>query len=529
MAKVFIIENNEISSVEFPSSHQNQVTNSLQEPKSHVCVKECIKENHKSKILQPELCSAEKQKNNGSISIEKEENVPKIEIQKDLIRVEAVNSRNDGTQIIMNTSLKMEKDNHTEKEDRRKEIFKSIILHRINKFSWIQCILYTLGIMVLGIIFTFPYTLAPAHDLVTHPEYWYEILFHGSYMIALYYLEKSFEAGYFLNLDSVKLPQHMIMICGAGIISRLCFLILTYYLWTEFFGYQYPIPLLGISTNGPWKLFHTLLVWLCFPKEWRNNKGLKKRVKFHILNDLLIMLLLLIYEFLMQTIQNSQAHYQPFVSLTIPLAREVFLYILEKMMKRTSNGDLAGAVIFLKYTFSTVFTLKICNMIGAHGSDATSWVLMGSDYFLNILITFRIAWTNNRNPEKIDGQIDLLQDLVVNELVEFHAQMSFMLVLAIAYFGPNGNLFGNVLNNYWTFTAIKDIYQTLLNMGMFFLIDFSSAITSSIILWIFCKVKLWEVIYQVQKEFWLPFSIVLGYSLSVVSIKLFRCSTIFER
>ena len=232
-------------------------------------------------------------------------------------------------------------------------------------------------------------------------------------------------------------------------------------------------------------------------------------------------MMLLIYEFLMQTIEDSQALYQPFVCFTIPLERELFLYILEKMMKRTSDGDLAGAVIFLKYAFSTVFTLKLCNMIGAHGSDATSWVLMGSDYFLNILITFRIVWMKNRHPEKIENQIDLLQDLVVNELVEFHAPMSFMLVLAVAYFGPNGNLFGNVLSDYWTFTAIKDIYQTLLNMGMFFLIDFSSAVTSAIILWIFCKVKLWEAIYQVQKEFWLPFSIVLGYSLSVVSIKLF--------
>ena len=521
MTEVFVIENNEISSVEIPSSHQNPITRSLQEPKPLVCVQECNKQKHKSIVLHPELCSAEKKKNNGFISIEREENVPKTEIQNNITRIEMVNSRNDGTQIIMNTSLKLEKDHHTEKEDRRKESFKHIILRGMDKFPWIQCILYTWGVMLFGIICTFPYTLVPAHDLVTNPEYWYEILFHGSYMMTLYFLEKSLEAGYFLNLDSLKLPQSLILICGAGIISRLCFLILTYYLWTEFFGYQYPIPLLGISTNGPWKLFHTLLIWLSFPKEWRNNRSLKRRVRFHILNDCSIMMMLLIYEFLMQTIDDSQALYQPFVCFTIPLARELFLYILEKMMKRTSNGDLAGAVIFLKYAFSTVFTLKLCNMIGAHGSDATSWVLMGSDYFLNILITFRIVWMKNRHPEKIENQIDLLQDLVVNELVEFHAPMSFMLVLAVAYFGPNGNLFGNVLSDYWTFTAIKDIYQTLLNMGMFFLIDFSSAVTSAIILWIFCKVKLWEAIYQVQKEFWLPFSIVLGYSLSVVSIKLF--------
>ena len=298
MAKVFVIENNEISSVEIPSSHQNQFAKNLPEPKSHVCDQDYMKQKHKSIALHPELCSATKQKNDGSISIEQEENAPETKIQKNIIRAEKVNSRNNRTQIVMNTSLKLEKDYHTEKEDRRKEIFKNIILHGMDKFPWIQCILYTLGIMLLGIICTFPYTLVPAHDLVTNPEYWYEILFHGSYMMTSYFLEKSLEAGYFLNLDSVKLPQSLILICGAGIISRLCFLILTYYLWTEFFGYKYPIPLLGISTNGPWKLFHTLLIWISFPTEWRDNRSLKRRVRFHILNDCLIMMMLLIYEFL---------------------------------------------------------------------------------------------------------------------------------------------------------------------------------------------------------------------------------------
>ena len=59
--------------------------------------------------------------------------------------------------------------------------------------------------------------------------------------------------------------------------------------------------------------------------------------------------------------------------------------------------------------------------------------------------------------------IETLQTLAIYELIEFQAPLSFMLVLGIAYYGPNGELYGNISNDYWTYSTIEDIQQTVLH------------------------------------------------------------------
>ena len=113
----------------------------------------------------------------------------------------------------------------------------------------------------------------------------------------------------------------------------------------------------------------------------------------------------------------------------------------------------------------------------------------------------KYVWLKRRNLGSIHNQINILQDLAINELVEFHATLSFILVFSIAYYGPNAHLFGNISNSYWTYIAIEDITQTLGNMILFFLVDFSSVIISAVILWYFCNINLLKVFLALLEEF----------------------------
>ena len=115
-----------------------------------------------------------------------------------------------------------------------------------------------------------------------------------------------------------------------------------------------------------------------------------------------------------------------------------------------------------------------------------------------------------RNNEKIEEQINLMQDLAIFELVEFQAPLSLILVFMLTYFGPNGHLFGNILNSYWAFGAIDNVEKTFTKMIVFFAADFSSSITCTILLWLFCRINFLKVLMELQKEFSKSFSVILG-------------------
>ena len=127
-------------------------------------------------------------------------------------------------------------------------------------------------------------------------------------------------------------------------------------------------------------------------------------------------------------------------------------------------------------------------------------------------------WLKHRHPRNVQKQIEVLQELGLFELVEFQASISFLLVLALTYYGPNGNLFGNIRRNIWTFEEIANIDETLMNIGKFFIVDFSSTLISAMVLRIYCKINLWNVFLQLQTEFGKYFVIALSRLLIAVSI-----------
>ena len=171
----------------------------------------------------------------------------------------------------------------------------------------------------------------------------------------------------------------------------------------------------------------------------------------------------------------------------------------------------------MKYRISIQHTLFLCYAMGTFTTQVTQWVLMGSGFLTMILLCQRIVRLHQRGINTIDLQVSIVQDLVTFELAQFHSQLSFILVFATAYHGPNAMLFGNVLNSYWSFKAIEDIHSTLGNMILFFLVDCTSALTSAIILWGFCKINLWKIFVAIEKEFGIGFSLFLGRFLLLVS------------
>ena len=92
--------------------------------------------------------------------------------------------------------------------------------------------------------------------------------------------------------------------------------------------------------------------------------------------------------------------------------------------------------------------------------------------------------------------------LVLAELFEGLVPLAFAICFAIAYYGPNAKLLGNVQNGYWQYKAVDDVSRTFLVMSGMFTMDLLSLFLNAIILWLSCKLNIFKEICSVLQKYW---------------------------
>ena len=97
----------------------------------------------------------------------------------------------------------------------------------------------------------------PCHDLVQHPEYWYEIMIAGSISSIVGGPCRCISFGSYMNLEYLHRPQIVALISLAGYGILLSCVITSYYVWTKFWTYRYPIPFQGLAVTNFMSLLHS--------------------------------------------------------------------------------------------------------------------------------------------------------------------------------------------------------------------------------------------------------------------------------
>lgn len=413
-------------------------------------------------------------------------------------------------------SLEAERNLHDDESRKRHEKFKLIIVNGQMELSWTKYIFYPIAIPILSFLPTIFMTLIPAHDLIQYPEYWYEILFHGLLQNTALYSYMSVLAASLFNLRYIIQQKNVFSILFIGNITCLLLLVFSYFYWTNISGYHFPIPHLGFTLTTIMVFSSHVVIWRKFPSEWRREKEFRKRMIFYLLYFLYTAILGILYQIMAERIRLTNVNYQPIAALALPVTREISVWIGMKFLKKFCSGDERGAQLFLQYTLSARHAIVVGSFILSIPNESVSLVLMGADFLINVLLCLWIVWTKKKHTNKIHEQINLLQELAIAELTEFHAPLSLIMTIVLAFFGPNAAILGNISNDYWQYEAIKDINEYLASLGLFFLIEFSCAVVTAIILWLTSRINLCKAFVQLQEEFGKSYCVVLSYMLMTV-------------
>ena len=343
-------------------------------------------------------------------------------------------------------------------------------------------------------------TLIPYHNAIKFPEYCHEVLIpavFGLYpCVVPFYLIQCSTILEYPPLRSPKLIFSMfITTVTAGVLTY----IIAYLLWSVYLGYNPPMPLFvyPLAYVSMCTLFTR--IWHQFPRYLRKAPDFRKRLKAYYCYVLWVATFTLQFMVIqkMCVFLERYPQIQWVIAIVLTVAKKLSGRVLNYLICKAAGSKTNKAKEIAKLQVELAFSLTIVIIIGSKATEVTTYSILGLSFLLNIILCIniirlhrKIADANNellnvRNKTKSE----MIGELILNETVEFVVPMLFMITFAIAFYGPNATIIGNVRNDYWQYQKVDDIKQYLTGAFKMTLIDALSGVMSLILLRVFCNLN----------------------------------------
>ena len=357
-----------------------------------------------------------------------------------------------------------------------------------------------LGILILlaSVPLSMLMTCWPHHNILQHPEYWYESIFMAMIgYTSIFSIGNTVEENLLIKTDSLLswkacVKQFTIFSLGNVIVFATI-----YFFWTHSLGYRYPMPFTGqIQVLMLFFFFVPLSIWLQFPSSIKKqNPTVKKQISLYIRLLFLRLLTLLVYTKLPAVFLGDKVHLQWLLVIFLPLWKKFCLWWNEKMALKISLShkfvSKINSIIWVGFAHSFSITLVLAS---TKIHLITACLLMLSDFMFNLWSLMKIL-RQKRSPlanQQDEEQDTALSSLAVREYLEVLIPSMYCLSFIVAYYGPNAELIGNVRCAIWTFEKVSDLFDKLKFILLFIVIDGIRGVSFGLVLWYFRNLNMYS-------------------------------------
>jgi len=197
------------------------------------------------------------------------------------------------------------------------------------------------------------------------------------------------------------------------------------------------------------------------------------------------------------------------MAIFVPLIKQFDDSISMRIICKASGPDKMASKSVGKIFSGANFSFWLVIMLGATATDFTSYCILGVNFAINIYLCLEIVRLKKRSSSVTQEEENLrlaekevLTELILNEIIEVIVPFAFICSFAMAYYGPNAGILGNIGNDYWTFRKVDDITRIVKSALTMSLIDFLSAVTAITVLWKYCRINALKECCKVFKKYW---------------------------
>ena len=230
-------------------------------------------------------------------------------------------------------------------------------------------------------------------------------------------------------------------------------------------GFQSPIPFGGILVIFCSWIIRNCCIYcmIAFPSELRNNQQFRSKINPYLIYEFWWYFMSLQREVLSFAFKAISEELQLIFALLIPTMKEMNKRILLRLVLKIVGKEETMANVFLSIRLNIHYALFVAiRMNGAEVQTVVSVIFV--DFFLQLWMTRQIIQMY-QEPIADVNEIDTTQKkkqkgilkLVLAELIEGMVPVAYAIGFAMAFYGPNGDLTGNVLSNIWAYKKVEDV------------------------------------------------------------------------
>ena len=323
-----------------------------------------------------------------------------------------------------------------------------------NASSW--NVLYIPLILGVCILTTSILTLIPRHNSLAYPEYWFEM---AIILVLVFSISStvSYVMGVFIYMDlksmvsvRVVVRHCIITLLAFGIpYGSFCFS------WTNILHFNHPMPFLAYFTGITSWLLTLPFVWFLIPLHLRKKREYKIKTIMYIFFCVAWMLITIQKMGLSILFKVLSGELQFLMAIFIPFCRSFDSWVLSKLVYKMTREENETAFIFLNVSVTLDFAIFVAVML-ASSNDLTVYCILGVEFLLHLKSCLSIIRDKNRSrTDQLQNEIQKtkeqreIDEMIISETVEALVPLAYAANFAIAYYGPNSKMIGNVRAEYW--------------------------------------------------------------------------------
>ena len=400
------------------------------------------------------------------------------------------------------------------------ELLKPIATNLNSVYFW--SVFYLLIVIGLSAILSVIVTIIPMHNHINSPDYWWEALVPSGVGNGIFLTVNGLlECHMIFNKPFLKSTKTFVSLLSMTVLGSVVPLIICRLTWTEFLGYNHPIPFLGLLGFVFMNAWHFMALWFEFPFEMRTDKDMRKKIIAYMLYRLWFIFHGIQLLGLNMGMGKLSLNWQWIMAVIFPLHREMNSLVLTKLLKITIDYEKTLPFIpeiIVSISINIVHAFFAAVVISTLATRFTAYCILGVEVVLNFYETYKIVKSmRNISPEnhcenerrRNERTVESLT-LIVIELIEILVPFTYLITFLMAYYGPNAGIIGNIRNSDFHYKEVDDISSLMQDLIGMFVIDLVGFLVTGMIIWKYTSVGMILEGYKILKFFWAIISIKIG-------------------
>ena len=380
--------------------------------------------------------------------------------------------------------------------------------------------LSSVGIFVFAITVSASITVFPQQDIIRYPEFWYEpiIPILISY-IPIISAITCIESYVVMNIEVILSWKAFCKHFLANALGFIVPYIAIHLIWTQYLGLRHPMPYIGNISLSIAYVARGTSIWFLFPLTLRrNDKRFRRCLMAYLSLFPMNILMRLGYDGISSIFFIVPTNLQLCIGVFLPLMRIFYTWLNTKIAYVAAGGKYCSAkhAMMCRVVNTHSFTLSL--LLGSGVTSSTAYLIIFLDGISHIWSCMKIIRLDRKKSFISRAKLnEELTCLTIKEFLKVLIPAIYGTSFAIAYYGPNAKILGNIQNDYWQYEKIDNINEKLFRIVTLFFIDATRGVILSFILWLFCGISVYKRYCYVMDHYGLlVFLYVTGWMIYVL-------------